>query len=74
MLIALLLRGKFVLILDDLWNHFDAEEVGIPINTKGCKLIITTWFSDVCTRMNLKMIEKVEPFPKKRHGICLVRC
>nr|XP_034907237.1 probable disease resistance protein At5g43740 isoform X1 [Populus alba] len=35
-------KQKWILILDDLWNSFEPQEVGIPIPLKGCKLIITT--------------------------------
>ncbi|KAI3441631.1 uncharacterized protein J3R85_002232, partial [Psidium guajava] len=38
-------KGKsvqLVLILDDVWEHFDLDEVGIPVEADGPKLVLTT--------------------------------
>ncbi|KAF3438290.1 hypothetical protein FNV43_RR21052 [Rhamnella rubrinervis] len=61
--LASVLRKKknFVLILDDIWDPIKLDEVGIPANEIGCKLIITTRSLDVCRMMNCKEIIKVEP-------------
>ncbi|XP_057972524.1 probable disease resistance protein At1g61300 [Malania oleifera] len=58
---ALNAREKFVLILDDIWESYSIEGVGIPINedSKG-KLIITSRSSEVCQQMCQKII-KIEP-------------
>lgn len=45
---ALLRRKQSVLILDDVWNHFLLEKVGIPLRVNGCKLILTTRSLDLC--------------------------
>lgn len=45
---ALMRRQQSVLILDDVWNHFVLEKVGIPVRVNGCKLILTTRSLDVC--------------------------
>jgi disease resistance protein RPS2 len=37
---TLMRRQQSILILDDVWNHFVLEKVGIPIRVKGCKLIL----------------------------------
>ncbi|XP_073261749.1 probable disease resistance protein At1g61300 [Populus alba] len=52
---------KGVLILDNLWGHFLPDEVGIPLKTDGCKLILTTRSLDTCRKMDCQRIIKVEP-------------
>jgi len=58
---ALIEKQRWVLILDDLWNCFDFDVVGIPIQVKGCKLILTTRSFEVCQRMVCQETIKVEP-------------
>jgi disease resistance protein RPS2 len=58
---ALIEKQRWVLILDDLWNRVDFDEVGIPIQVKGCKLILTTRSFEVCQRMVCQKTIKVEP-------------
>jgi disease resistance protein RPS2 len=48
---ALIKKQRWVLILDDLWDCFDYNKVGIPIRVKGCKLILTTRSFGVCQRI-----------------------
>ena len=52
---------KCVLIIDNLWNHFPFDKVGIPLKTDGCKLILTTRSLDTCRKMDCQRIIKVEP-------------
>ncbi|KAF3438300.1 hypothetical protein FNV43_RR21062 [Rhamnella rubrinervis] len=61
--LASVLRKKknFVLILDDIWDPIKLDEVGIPANETGCKLIITTRSLHVCQMMDCMGIIKVEP-------------
>ncbi|XP_057948731.1 probable disease resistance protein At1g15890 [Malania oleifera] len=54
-------RKKTVLILDDMWEHFTLEKVGIPIGPDGPKLILTTRSLSVCRQMGSQEIIKVEP-------------
>ncbi|XP_074319420.1 disease resistance protein UNI-like [Silene latifolia] len=54
-------RKNLVLILDDVWEHFSAEEVGIPVGENNLKLIFTTRSLDVCRRLNCQETVKVEP-------------
>jgi disease resistance protein RPS2 len=54
-------KQKWILILDDLWNNFELDEVGIPVMLKGCKLIMTTRSETVCCRMACHHKIKVKP-------------
>lgn len=62
---ALMRRQQSVLILDDVWNHFVLEKVGIPVRVNGCKLILTTRSLDVCRRIGCQVKIKVEPLSKE---------
>ncbi|KAK6141127.1 hypothetical protein DH2020_025134 [Rehmannia glutinosa] len=50
---ALWRRRKFLLIIDDLWEAFSLENIGIPISTtvRAGKLLITTRSLRVCRKM-----------------------
>ncbi|KAI3441645.1 AAA domain-containing protein [Psidium guajava] len=51
----LIKKGKseqLVLILDDVWEHFDLDEVGIPVEADGPKLVLTTRSFEVCCQMH----------------------
>ncbi|KAJ9671381.1 hypothetical protein PVL29_025194 [Vitis rotundifolia] len=62
---ALQKKKKFVLILDDVWEVYAPQEVGIPIGVDGGKLIITTRSRNVCLRMRCKEIIKMEPLSEE---------
>ncbi|XP_059443399.1 disease resistance protein SUMM2-like [Corylus avellana] len=62
---ALLRRKQSVLILDDVWNHFLLEKVGIPLGVNGCKLILTVRSLDLCRRMSCQVKIKVEPLSEE---------
>uniref|UniRef100_A0A6M2ELV0 BED-type domain-containing protein n=1 Tax=Populus davidiana TaxID=266767 RepID=A0A6M2ELV0_9ROSI len=62
---ALVAKGKSVLILDDLWNHFLLEMVGIPVEVNACKLILTSRSLEVCRRMGCQKSIKVELLTKE---------
>ncbi|XP_039162636.1 probable disease resistance protein At4g27220 [Eucalyptus grandis] len=53
-------RGKFTIILDDVWECIDLTKVGIPVKVDGIKLVLTTRFFDICHQMQCQMI-KIEP-------------
>ncbi|GKV46491.1 hypothetical protein SLEP1_g53473 [Rubroshorea leprosula] len=57
-------QGSFVLILDDVWQHFCLEDVGIPNldGNNGCKLVLTTRLQDVARAMECEVIP-VNPLP-----------
>ncbi|XP_058189667.1 disease resistance protein At4g27190-like isoform X2 [Rhododendron vialii] len=46
-------QKRYVLILDDVWERFDMDIVGIPEpkRSNGCKLVLTTRSLEVCKRM-----------------------
>uniref|UniRef100_A0A6N2MDV6 Uncharacterized protein n=1 Tax=Salix viminalis TaxID=40686 RepID=A0A6N2MDV6_SALVM len=62
---ALIAKGKSVLILDDLWDRFPLEKVGIPVEGNACKLILTTRSLEVCRRMGCQKSIKVELLTKE---------
>ncbi|KAF3453156.1 hypothetical protein FNV43_RR03593 [Rhamnella rubrinervis] len=49
-------ESDLLIILDDIWNKLDLKDVGIPfaIHQKGCKILLTTRFSDVLDRMDVE--------------------
>ncbi|KAK4487978.1 hypothetical protein RD792_003717 [Penstemon davidsonii] len=63
----LMRRGRFLLIIDDLWEAFSLENVGIPIptNTNGCKLLITTRLLMVCRSMETTGEIEVHVLPEE---------
>ncbi|XP_060672001.1 probable disease resistance protein At4g27220 isoform X2 [Ziziphus jujuba] len=52
---------NFVLILDDVWQHFPLDRVGIPAAENGCKLILTSRSLEVCRRMDCEKNVLVTP-------------
>ncbi|XAR68509.1 hypothetical protein NMG60_11003651 [Bertholletia excelsa] len=54
--------NKVLIILDDVWHWFDLEKIGIPMGTdhKGCKVILTSRSEDVCQKMRIKKIIKMQ--------------
>ncbi|KAE8674453.1 Nbs-lrr resistance protein [Hibiscus syriacus] len=53
-------KGRFVMILDDLWAKVSLERIGIPELSNGGKLVLTTRKDDVCRQMGCREI-KVKP-------------
>ena len=60
-------KNRYVLILDDMWEPFALEKVGIPEpnSANGCKLVLTTRLLDVCRGMSCKHI-KMELLSKEK--------
>ncbi|XVF78229.1 hypothetical protein PTKIN_Ptkin14bG0113500 [Pterospermum kingtungense] len=50
-------KGRYVLILDDLWDKFSLEEVGIPEPSNGSKLLVTTRLLDVCRHLDCRDVK-----------------
>ncbi|MFQ6663162.1 hypothetical protein Gotur_030784, partial [Gossypium turneri] len=59
-------EGKFIIILDDLWNEWNDDEdfrkIGIPLveNGKGCKIILTTRRWTVCKSMECPVTIQID--------------
>ncbi|XP_052488558.1 disease resistance protein At4g27190-like [Gossypium raimondii] len=59
-------EGKFIIILDDLWNEWNDDEdfrkIGIPLveNGKGCKIILTTRRWTVCKSMECQVTIQID--------------
>ncbi|TYI85195.1 hypothetical protein E1A91_D05G423100v1 [Gossypium mustelinum] len=51
--------NKILVIVDDLWEEFKMESIGIPFGNEheGCKILLTTRRQQVCTKMNCKKIQ-----------------
>ncbi|KAB1671321.1 hypothetical protein [Gossypium barbadense] len=51
--------NKILVIVDDLWEEFKMESIGIPFGAEheGCKILLTTRRQQVCTKMNCKEIQ-----------------
>ena len=41
-------KDKLVIILDDVWEYYPLERVGIPFGRNGCKLVLTSRKKDMC--------------------------
>ncbi|XP_030469181.2 probable disease resistance protein At1g61300 isoform X5 [Syzygium oleosum] len=57
-------KKRAVLILDGLWMHFDFEDVGIPVEKGGIKLVLTTRSQNVCHEMLCQKQIEIEPLAK----------
>ncbi|XP_031374298.1 disease resistance protein At4g27190-like [Punica granatum] len=44
-------KRKILLILDDVWQHFELVDIGIPVKRDGVQLVLTTRYLDVCQKM-----------------------
>ncbi|KAL9297379.1 hypothetical protein ACSQ67_023275 [Phaseolus vulgaris] len=64
-------REKIVIILDDVWKYIDLEKVGIPLEVKGIKLIITSRLKHVFQQMGCLSINmiSVTPFPPEHFDL-----
>ncbi|KAK3424107.1 hypothetical protein EUGRSUZ_F00892, partial [Eucalyptus grandis] len=54
-------REKLIIILDDVWEDFNLEEVGIPVRADGNKLVLTTRSHEVCCQMQCEEKIKIKP-------------
>ncbi|GLT25293.1 hypothetical protein SLA2020_004310 [Shorea laevis] len=65
-LMEIMRRVSFVLILDDVWEMFSLNDVGIPDPRvqNGCKVVITSRSIEVCSYLHCKIVE-VQPLSRK---------
>ncbi|GLT90475.1 hypothetical protein SLE2022_084050 [Rubroshorea leprosula] len=58
---------KYALILDDVWDKFTLDSIGIPEPTmeNGCKIVITSRSIDVCNYLRCQVV-KVPPLPEQK--------
>ncbi|XP_027368469.1 probable disease resistance protein At4g27220 [Abrus precatorius] len=51
-------KGTTLLIMDDVWEKVDFEALGIPFNENrnGCRVLLTTRSTEVCTSMQCQSI------------------
>ncbi|GKV02135.1 hypothetical protein SLEP1_g14607 [Rubroshorea leprosula] len=65
-LMEIMRRVRFVLILDNVWERFSLSDVGIPEPTvqNGCKVIITSRLTDVCSYLDCKIV-KMQPLSQE---------
>ncbi|XP_071904819.1 probable disease resistance protein At4g27220 isoform X2 [Coffea arabica] len=45
-----------VLILDDVWQEFSFEKIGIPLGANKCKVILTTRSLELCNRISCQRV------------------
>ncbi|EOY12890.1 Nbs-lrr resistance protein [Theobroma cacao] len=57
-------KGKYVLILDDLWDKLSLDEVGIPKPSNGSKLVVTTRMLNVCHHLECRTV-RMPTLPKQ---------
>ncbi|OWM69527.1 disease resistance protein RPS2-like [Punica granatum] len=54
-------KMKSLIILDDIWQHFELKEVGIPVMKDGIQLVLTTRDVGICQRMLCQEVIRVKP-------------
>ncbi|KAL2925573.1 Disease resistance protein RPS5 [Bienertia sinuspersici] len=50
----IVVKGQIVLILDDMWERFLGDKVGIPLEGGSCKVILSTRSHEVCRKKECK--------------------
>ncbi|GAB4830684.1 hypothetical protein Ancab_004717 [Ancistrocladus abbreviatus] len=58
---ALTGRGKFLLILDSMWQGYSPSRIGIPELTGGCKLIVTSRLRSVFKSFSGRKFYEIKP-------------
>ncbi|GLU15346.1 hypothetical protein SLE2022_318440 [Rubroshorea leprosula] len=65
-LMKIMRRVRYVVILDDVWQKFDLNEVGIPDPNvqNGGKVVVTSRSIEVCSHLHCKIV-KVQPLSRE---------
>ncbi|GLT81322.1 hypothetical protein SLA2020_527130 [Shorea laevis] len=71
-LMEIMKTEKYVLILDDVWDNFSLQRVGIPTPTteNGCKIVITSRSKEICDNLGCHRMVKV-PLLSKQESLNL---
>ncbi|XP_028062975.1 disease resistance protein At4g27190-like [Camellia sinensis] len=58
---------RILVILDDVWKHLELNDIGIPFRDghRGCKILLTSRFDNVCNSMNAQKKFTVEVLTKE---------
>ncbi|XP_031254178.1 disease resistance protein At4g27190-like [Pistacia vera] len=61
-----------LIILDDVWEEFNFEEkIGVPLS-KGCKMLLTTRYREVCTYWKYQSLIHLDVL-KEHEGVALLK-
>ncbi|GKV44704.1 hypothetical protein SLEP1_g51863 [Rubroshorea leprosula] len=65
-LMEIMRRVRYVVILDDVWDMFSLNDVGIPDPKahNGCKVVVTSRSIEVCSHLRCKIV-KVQPLSQE---------
>ncbi|XP_031388845.1 probable disease resistance protein At4g27220 isoform X2 [Punica granatum] len=66
-------QKKSLIILDDLWQHLELRDVGIPVMKDGIQLVLTTRNCRVCERMSCERTIGVKPLSNEESWTLFVR-
>ncbi|GLT76044.1 hypothetical protein SLA2020_477270 [Shorea laevis] len=64
-------RVRYVLILDDVWESFSLENVGIPKSKNGCKVVITSSSIDICSCLDCELVKLLPLSPQESLNLFL---
>ncbi|PKI64295.1 hypothetical protein CRG98_015302 [Punica granatum] len=66
-------QKKSLIILDDLWQHLELKDVGIPVMKDGIQLVLTTRNRHVCEKMLCQKTIGVKPLSNEESWTLFVR-
>ncbi|XP_031385782.1 disease resistance protein At4g27190-like [Punica granatum] len=66
-------KKKRLVILDDMWQHFELADVGIPVKRDGVHLVLTTRYLGGCKKMLCQVEVGVRPLSDEEAWALLVQ-